>query len=184
MMLGDNSKINPFMMSLLSDNKQKMDPLTLMMLSNPTQTKNMSPMLPLFLSGNTAKDPLMTMLLMAQQANPEINESESTVNLMQMLQMMSNSCDFGEVSYNLTNYQLILIDEKLHRLQLITNFLTLHVKKPLKKRARMPVQSQTTRYADDAVPHSRDGESRAASRSFPFHVHDVGPSSWLFGNPP
>ena len=88
------------MMSLLSDNKKKMDPMTLMMLSNPSQTKNMSPMLPLFLSGNTAKDPLMTMLLMAQQANPEINESESTVNLMQMLQMMSNSCDFGEVSYN------------------------------------------------------------------------------------
>lgn len=105
MMLGDNSKINPFMMSLLSDNKKKMDPMTLMMLSNPSQTKNMSPMLPLFLSGNTAKDPLMTMLLMAQQANPEINKSESTVNLMQMLQMMSNSCDFGEVSYN-TNERL------------------------------------------------------------------------------
>ena len=97
-MLGDNSNINPFMMSLLSDNKNKMDPMTLMMLSNPSQTKNMSPLLPLFLSGNTAKDPLMTMLLMAQQANPEINKSESTINLMQMLQMMSNSCDFGKVS--------------------------------------------------------------------------------------
>lgn len=110
MMLGDNSNINPFMMSLLSDNKNKMDPMTLMMLSNPSQTKNMSPMLPLFLSGNTAKDPLMTMLLMAQQANPEINKSESTINLMQMLQMMSNSCDFGKVSLT----QLTNVLEKIY----------------------------------------------------------------------
>ena len=59
---------DPFLLSLLTENK--MDPmLSLMMTTNKDMSK-MGPLLPLFFTGKTNKDPLLMQMLMTQQALP------------------------------------------------------------------------------------------------------------------
>ena len=62
------SGFDPFLLSLLTENK--MDPmLSLMMTTNKDMSK-MGPLLPLFFTGKTNKDPLLMQMLMTQQALP------------------------------------------------------------------------------------------------------------------
>lgn len=87
---------DPFMLSLLTENQNQMDPMLSMMMMNNKDMSQMGPLLPLFFAGKTKKDPLLMTMLMSQQANPSQTRGNSGIkNLLPLLQMMSNSCDYG-----------------------------------------------------------------------------------------
>ena len=57
-----SSNFDPFMLSLLSENKE-MDPMLSMMMMNNKDMSKMGPLLPLFFSGKTKKEILKKTLL-------------------------------------------------------------------------------------------------------------------------
>ena len=55
-----------------------MNPMMLQMMMN-NKMSVMGPLLPLFMTGKTAEDPLLMMMLMAQKANPNITQNQARV---------------------------------------------------------------------------------------------------------
>ena len=64
---------DPFLLSLLTENK--MDPMMSLMMTTNNDMSKMGPLLPLFFTGKTDKDPLLMQMLMTQQALPVWGEN-------------------------------------------------------------------------------------------------------------
>ena len=64
-----------------------------MMMNN--KMSDMGPLMPLFMTGKTAEDPLLMMMLMAQKANPKVTQNQGIQKLLPLLKLMSNDCDYG-----------------------------------------------------------------------------------------
>ena len=115
---GGKQSFDPFMFSLMTEQSQVrqysevivltfdlcltgwylkgggMNPMMLQMMMN-NKMSDMGPLMPLFMTGKTAEDPLLMMMLMAQKADPKTTQNEGVQKLLPLLKLMSNDCDYG-----------------------------------------------------------------------------------------